>query len=371
MSIKIEFHLLQSFPPANLNRDDTNTPKDCEFGGVRRARISSQCCKRAIRLHPDFAEVTGVEPAERTRLLAGKIKEALLEIGKTEEEAEKVSNGFVGVLLGGMNKKKAYQSLVLYYVSAEEKKDIAKRLVDDWEKALQGNFDEIKKEYIKKFTNRSSAPDIALFGRMLAEDPSLSLDAACQMAHAISTHKVNMEMDFYTAVDDLLKEGDSGAGMMGVTGFNSATFYRYAAIDWEQLVKNLDGNLDLARKTVKGFLRAIVKAIPTGKQNSFAAQTPPAFILTVVRDDGQAWSLVNAFEKPVSANRKEGGFLEASIKALLKHWQRMIKVYGDPDKLVKAYALVLDENVTIEPLKSEDTLTDLEKKTLVALSAAK
>lgn len=381
MGTKIEFHVLQSFPPANLNRDDTNAPKDCEFGGVRRARISSQCIKRSIRLHPDFAETTGVEPADRTRWLARDLKEELVKAGKSPEESQQVAIAFVSELLGGMDKSKAERSKVLFYVSAEEKQAITERLTGDWEGALEGKFSDLIKEYRKLFGARSSAPDIALFGRMLAEDPALNLDAACQVAHAISTHRVSMEMDFFTAVDDLVGNGapgaaaeseqDSqlGAGMMGVTGYNSATFYRYAAIDWEQLLDNLGDEAGLARKTVQGFLRGLAKAVPTGKQNAFAAQTMPDLILCVLRTDGQAWSLANAFEKPVSPNGRGGGYLAGSAQALEKHWARLNKVYGDPQRPALAWALRLDDETPLESLAQREvvSLADLEASLLAAL----
>lgn len=368
MNAKIEFHILQSFPPANLNRDDTNTPKDCEFGGVRRARISSQCIKRTIRLHPDFAAATGVEPAHRTRLLADGFKKALIAAGKPEAEAETVAIAFTSELLGGMDSKKKDQSKVLFYISAEEKNEIVQRLIDGWEQysSPTPDFKELIKIYRKTFGNRTSAPDVALFGRMLADDPELNLDAASQVAHAISTHKVSIDTDFFTAVDDLQPEGTVGAGMMGITNFNSATFYRYAAIDWGLLTENLGGNVDLACKTVLGFLRASVKAIPTGKQNAFAAQTPPGFVLVVARKDGQAWSLANAFEKPVIA--RDGGYLEPSIQTLIKHWDRLNRVYGDPENPVQAYALVLEEDLPLEPLVAVASLAELEKQVMTALA---
>jgi CRISPR system Cascade subunit CasC len=115
--------------------------------------------------------------------------------------------------------------------------------------------------------------------------------------------------------------------MMGVTAFNSACFYRYARIDWDLLVKNLDGDKELARKTVEGFLRAAALAIPTGKQNSFAAQNPPDFMLGVTRKDGQSWSLANAFETPVKPGR-DGGLMSASIQKLNDYWAKLNKVYG-------------------------------------------
>ncbi len=368
MGAKIEFHLLQSFPPANLNRDDTNTPKDCEFGGVRRARISSQCLKRAVRQHPDFGAATGVEPASRTRLLAGNLKDLLVAGGRAEEEAAAVARKFTEALLGKMDTKSPDRSAVLFFISAQEKEALVSQLDADWENAREGKFDPIIKDYRKRFQNRSSAPDIALFGRMLADGPDLNLDAACQVSHAISTHRVNMEIDFFTAVDDLQPKAETGAGMMGVTAFNSATFYRYAAIDWDQLMANLDGNRELARCTVQGFLRALVKAVPSGKQNSFAAQTPPGFVLVVVRSDGQAWSLANAFEKPVTAPRSEGGYLAPSAAALARHWARLERVYGDPQRPARAAALALDEIDLPEGLEAAGSLAELEARVLAAMA---
>lgn len=323
----IEMHMIQNFAPSNLNRDDTNNPKDCEFGGVRRARISSQCIKRAIRLEPVFMRTTQVQPGERTRWLALEIKKKLVEKGKGEEDAHEKAVAFVDELLGGMDSAKPERSKVLFYISEEEKKHIADALIANWDGLGEGKYTDLVKEYKKTFENRNSAPDIALFGRMLADDPKLSLDASCQVAHAISTHRVNMDVDFFTAVDDLLVEEESGAAMMGVTGFNSACFYRYACLDWGQLLKNLYGNRELAANTVEGFLRAAVRAVPTGKQNSFAAQNPPSFMLAVVRKDGMSWSLANAFEKPVSAGRAHG-LVENSIIAADQYWGDLLRVYG-------------------------------------------
>lgn len=350
MSTKIEFHVIQSFPPANLNRDDTNMPKDCEFGGVRRARISSQCIKRSIRLHPDFEAYTQVVPGERTRWLSKTIAERLIQSGKLAEEAKAVANGFTAELLGNMDKKNEQRSSVLFYISEEERQMIVAGLLEDWDQAKGGSVGALSKQYLKQFADRNSAPDIALFGRMLANKPELSLEASCQVAHAISTHSINMEMDFFTAVDDLQAEDDPGAGMMGVTGFNSATFYRYAAIDWEQLLQNLGDDLDLAKRTVAGFTSALAKAIPTGKQNAFAAQTPPTFVLAVVREDGQTWSLANAFEKPVSKTRDQGIVCE-SIKALEKHWSQLNGVYGDPAKPAQPFLIMAEDDCELTDLK--------------------
>lgn len=187
--------------------------------------------------------------------------------------------------------------------------------------------------------------DIALFGRMLAEQPGRNTDGACQVAHPISTHKVDMEMDFYTAVDDLNPKEETGAGMMGVVGFNSACYYRYALVDRDQLARNIarktersngawsqdltDEDYAEADKVIKAFLEAMVYAIPTGKQNSFAAQNLPSFGLFVRRKGGVPISLANAFAIPVRPAQKDDDLVGLSVAALTKHWDSIKAVYGE------------------------------------------
>ncbi|HDR15459.1 MAG TPA: type I-E CRISPR-associated protein Cas7/Cse4/CasC [Desulfobacteraceae bacterium] len=186
--------------------------------------------------------------------------------------------------------------------------------------------------------------DIALFGRMLAEQPGRNTDGACQVSHPISTHKVDMEMDFYTAVDDLNPEEETGAGMMGVVGFNSACYYRYALVDRDQLARNLARKTERkngqwvknltqedyteADKVIKAFLEAMVYAIPTGKQNSFAAQNLPSFGLFVRRQGGVPISLTNAFAKPVRPQKDDDDLVGLSVAALTRHWEALKTVYG-------------------------------------------
>ncbi|VAW35186.1 CRISPR-associated protein, Cse4 family [hydrothermal vent metagenome] len=325
----IELHTIQNFSPANLNRDDTNNPKDCEFGGYRRARISSQSLKRAIRFEPVFADTTQAKNGERSKWMTRPIKKQLIVAGKTEEEASKVASSFVEAYASKMDSKKPNKTAVLIYFSQEEIATVVNSLLENWDDALiiaqsGKKLDKLATPLIKATQDRTSAPDIALFGRMLAEKPTLNIDAACQVAHAISTHRINMEMDFYTAVEeikDLEEDADEGAGaaMMGFTNFNSACFYRYVRIDWRQLVSNLGGDKALAQRTVEGFLRAAIDAIPTGKQNSFAAQNPTSMAMAVVRKDGKSWNLANAFEMPVYASGKSG-LITPSIEALDSYW---------------------------------------------------
>ena len=361
----IELHLIQNFAPSNLNRDDTGNPKDTDFGGVRRARISSQAIKRAMREEPIFAESTQVEPGIRTKWIARKIAENLKKSGKSKENAEQLAIAFTKKLFGAMDNAEPLRSNILGYFDADEIQFIVEQLNDGGEDAIA---DTIKK-LVKQMGTFTSAADVALFGRMLARKPdTVTLDAASQVAHAISTHRVNMDMDFFTAVDDLQGDDETGSSHMGVTAFNSACFYRYARIDFKQLVKNLDGNTELAKKTVTGFLRSALRAIPSGKQNSFAAQNPPSFALAVARKDGMSWSLANAFEKPVRAAR-EGGFVKNSIEAADAYWGKLSKSYGNEG--LSIFTLKLDDDATLSALagSEKDSENDWIEGVLAELNA--
>ena len=335
----IELHLIQNFAPANLNRDDTNNPKDCEFGGHRRARISSQAFKRAIRKEPVFFETTKTNNGERSKRMTQPIVAALVAAGKTEDDAKLVANAMVAAYYSKkekMDEKKPDRTLFLVYFAQSEIESLVTATLEQWDEALKTAHEKkpmakFVKQLVDETKKRTSAPDIALFGRMLADKTELNVDAACQVAHAISTHRVNMEMDFYTAVDELQtaeEDEGAGAGMMGFTNFNSSCFYRYACIDFDQLVDNLGGDYSLARRTVEGFLRAAIDAIPTGKQNSFAAQNPTSLALALVREDGKNWNLANAFEEPVRA-RRETGIIVPSIEALDSYWSDLTQRRDD------------------------------------------
>ncbi len=343
----IELHMIQNFVPANLNRDDTGSPKDCVFGGQRRARISSQCLKRSIRTNKLFAETTKVPISKRTHYLTDALTEKLVKRHqKVADEAKEVALLLVGEYAKQMDKKNPEQSAVLIFISDDEMNMLADRLADGWnevagdEKARKTMVGDIVKEAVRRYKNHVAAPDIALFGRMLASEPKLNLEAACQVAHAISTHRVTMEMDYFTAVDDIREENEvAGAGHINTMGYNSSCFYRYARIDWGQLVRNLN-DVDLAKRTVEGFLRAAIVAVPSGKQNSTAPLNPPSFMLAVVRTDGMGWNLANAFEKPVTATHDES-LVEASVAALDRYWGKLTTIYGS-DTLQQVAPLNLD-----------------------------
>jgi CRISPR system Cascade subunit CasC len=356
----VELHILQNFAPSCLNRDDTNSPKECLFGGCRRARISSQCIKKAIRDNDVFKTVVNGKKGIRTKNL-------ITEIGKTindkQDEIEELNKIIAEIFdEAGFTSDKKLKTDVLVFIDEQAIKQIAQIIKDKLPDLKKGNKEDKKiiiEELARIIENVVKTPDISLFGRMLAVKPdsplgkrSLNIDAACQVAHAISTHKVGVEFDFYTAVDDLQSEQETGAGMMGTIEFNSACYYRYANIDLEQLKKNLGDN-ELAGKTVEAFIRAAKDAIPSGKQTSFSAQNPPDFVMAVVRDSG-TWSLTNAFAKPVKEN---GDLVTNSIEALVQYWNTLNEAY--PTDSIKAKPVLSLKNISMDGLQKVNNFEEL------------
>jgi CRISPR system Cascade subunit CasC len=349
-NVKIEVHLLQNFAPSCLNRDETNTPKDCEFGGYRRARISSQCFKFAVR--QKFREQGKLNMGERTKVLkqelirrlsgstiiavAGddldqQLMVAAENMETTTENLSKALNQFIETYYAkfdAKDKAKNNTEVLLFLSNAEI--DAAEGAFRDVLKKSNksGSADKAIKEQLEA---AGLTADIALFGRMLAQKDSaledkLNTFAACQVAHSISTHAVDLEMDFYSAVDDLSPKIDSG--MLGVLGYNSACFYRYALLDRNQLVCNL-GDAHFADTVIEAFLDAFTHAIPRARKNGTAPQNLPSFGMFVVRDgSGTPVSLTNAFADPVGSDRFSDKLKDRSVAALAYYWTRMNEVYG-------------------------------------------
>lgn len=344
MKTIVEIHVLQNFAPSNLNRDDTGAPKDALFGGTRRARVSSQCAKRAVREY--FKQQNAEWVASRTKRLVDEISKQLCErfgeqAGMTVGDAAKVVESAIGCL--GANKKvkvdKERKTDVLLFISPKERAALTEAIHKNF-KALGAakTPDPVVKELNEALDGENDRSrlsiDVALFGRMLAVMPEKNQNAACQVAHAISTHAVEREFDFYTAVDDLKPEDTAGADMMGTVEFNSACFYRYAAVDWAKLGENLQDNQELAAKGLRAFLEGLVIAEPTGKQNTFAAHNAPEFVLVTVRRNTAPRNLANAFE---TAIRARDGLTRKSADALLAKAQALQTAYGG-----KASAFALD-----------------------------
>lgn len=344
MTELLEIHILQNFAPSNLNRDDTGSPKDCVFGGARRARVSSQAFKRAMRTYVRERQLLGPENlAQRSRRFNHELVNRLVAGGRGKEEAQEVVKLALETIGFKLDSKDDHTQYLIFLGSGE---------LDDIAELVEANWDEIrtvvekrkaskkdKKEAVspdlKKALDRAirqrdeggDAVDVALFGRMLADRPDKNQDAACQVAHAISTHKVQKEFDYYTAVDELKKgDEDAGAGMVGTTEFNSACFYRYLLIDLEQLRTNLQDDHELFRKGLLAFTEAAVRALPTGKQNSFAAHNPPSFVALRHRKDGAPINLANAFETPVWSAKTS--LSAASAERLSEQWKKLDDFYG-------------------------------------------
>jgi len=326
----IDVHILQTVPPANLNRDDQGNPKEAYFGGVRRARVSSQAWKRATRMQFASHQPEG-EQGTRTKRIAAELAHRLGRTGVDGEQAQRLATALLAPL-GVKPGKKAGDTAYLLFYGHRQVEDIVD-LVADRAQELVALDDEALVEAVKGLPVadrlRSGHPmDVALFGRMVADIPSLNVDAATQVAHALSTHAVELEFDYYTAVDDQNAADETGAGMIGTVGFNSATLYRYATVGLHQLEANL-GDIDAAIEGVKLFVQDFSRAVPSGHQNTFAHRTLPSLVAVAIRDD-QPVNLVSAFEEPVPGT---DGIAADSAARFADEYARVTRAWGAPNDI--------------------------------------
>lgn len=365
MSTHIDIHVIQSVPPSNINRDDTGSPKSAVYGGVRRARVSSQAWKRATRdRYQRTMDATGIgyrtkqvaelvgrrmvarQQAEGTQDVMTEVERAaragavLKALGMKLEPKKKVEDGAAG----------AYESgTYLAFFSAEQIDQLAKVALAT---------DRPTRADVRRAADTNHGLTVSLFGRMVADDTSLNVDAAVQVAHALSTHAVDAEADYYTAVDDVLaadkEREDSGAGMIGTLEFSSSTLYRYATINVDQLMENL-GDVEATARAAKAFTEGFVTSMPTGKQNSFANGTVPDGVVVVVRTDMPV-NLVGAFETPVSTTG--GGYVEPSCRALASYAGEVADAYGEPDG-ARYVVRVGDRATALDELGERVALRDL------------
>ena len=328
MSTYVDIHVIQNLPPSCVNRDDSGSPKSAVYGGVRRLRVSSQSWKRATRLYFNDlldAKDVGVRTKRVAELLAARITEDAPDLsGNATKLAEEVFKTARIKLSPPRTKKDAPpESGYLLFLSTSQVERLAELAI-----ASAHSGEALDAKAVKKVFKEAHAVDIALFGRMVADDTDLNVDAACQVAHAISTHAAENEYDFFTAVDDdksRSEEEDAGAGMMGTVEFSSATMYRYATVNLDMLVENL-GDGDAALRALEVFIKGFCLSMPTGKQNTFANRTLPEAVVVSVRDD-QPVSLVGAFEKPIRTNEADG-YLTRSVEALAEHARAIEDNYG-------------------------------------------
>lgn len=373
----LELHIIQSVPVACLNRDDLNSPKTAVFGGVQRARVSSQSWKRAIReMAEEELDSQGQFKGKRSRLFVERIFLALKKLGEDEEAANALSL-CAGHYLAKLDPKHEGKVKTLVFLSPLEyeifsnllfslKDEDKQKLVDGFssvdkeklasdeddgegntEKEIEKNEKGDKKLTAKQFGKlvakvltqpvkkafkagslSNDAADIALFGRMVANDHSLAVEAASMFSHALSIHKVDNEIDFFAAVDDLQPKEESGAGMTGTLEFNSATYYRFVALNLDMLA-DTDHLGSMTKKerqsVVRTFVEATIKAIPGARKNTMNGNTLPVYVLGVVREKGHPVQLVNAFENPVHSSQ---GYSARSVELLRSEYAKLSETWG-------------------------------------------
>ncbi|PWV54734.1 type I-E CRISPR-associated protein Cas7/Cse4/CasC [Nocardiopsis sp. L17-MgMaSL7] len=374
----LDVHVLQTVPPSNLNRDDTGAPKTAVYGGKRRSRVSSQAWKRATRLAFD-ALVDPQDLGTRTKRVAELIAARIREIDPSIEQAEALSLAAETVQTATGSKieppkrkvdaaKKngdpapAPESAYLMFLSARQRDGLAELAVkgrDDIKAFLK---EKENKALAKSIADTRHSVDIALFGRMVADGADINVDAAAQVAHAISVHEVENESDYYTAVDDRNPEEETGAGMIGTVEFNSATLYRYAAVDVDLLRRNLGEGLredepvtEPLRRAVEAFVRGFVESLPTGKINTFGNHTLPDAVIVKLRGS-RPISFVGAFEDPVEA---DAGHVAQASARLAEYVPQVERAFGASDDVDTWVVRVGERTAKLSGLGADVTLPEL------------
>jgi CRISPR system Cascade subunit CasC len=345
----LDLSIIQSLPPSNVNRDDSGSPKHAEFGGVKRARISSQSQKRHARMH-FAATLPGSDQATRTSRVQRLLTDRLINRHQFDaDDAARLAAAAADSF--GIKRSASNPDNLAYLLFAGHRQfDAMTDLIADQRDAFAAADD---KTLVKAMSELKLAAclgsgnpaEVALFGRMVADSTDLNVDAAVQVAHAVSTHRVHNKFDYFTAVDDENRDS-SGAGMVGNIEFNSATYYRYATLAVHQLHTTL-GDPALTAQTAAGFTRGFTLALPTGHQNSFAHHTRPHAVVAAFRTD-QPVNLVNAFEDPVAAHH-DTGFAARSVTKLAAEFATAATVWGQtPEKVLATYAAADDATLAAQ-----------------------
>lgn len=362
---RIEFHILQSFPVTCLNRDDVGAPKTAVIGGVTRARVSSQCWKRQVRLAlPEF----GIKLGVRTKHICKLIEDACMKRGASDEQAKSCGLAIENVFI----KKKANSNGenddssgndTLIFISISEADSIASALKGhefDASKVFKGKNEKTSAAELMKLLGKDAKHvdvlDIALFGRMVAKAADMNVEAAASFSHAISTHKVSNEVEFFTALDD--RPEQAGSAHMGSLEFNSATYYRYISLDLGQLALTLGAedqlaDAELLQKAVEGFTKALFVAIPSARQTTQSGASPWEFAKVLVRN-GQRLQV--PFETAVRA--QAGGYLQPSIEALKSYLQKKETMTGSLFGKLGSYEWGEQDDYSID-----DLIVDLQRHT--------
>ena len=366
----LDIHVIQNLPPSNINRDDTGSPKTAVYGGVRRARVSSQSWKKAMRDYfKDKADngYLGV----RSKRIVEYVAKKILEIDETLsfEEAEKKS--LEAFTSAGFTVTEENKLPTLFFLGDRQASDFARAAVDNVKDAA----------ILHKIIKDNVSIDIALFGRMIADKDlnrviskenkkskkiidngeneissiSLNENASAQIAHAISTHGVQTEFDYFTALDDLSKDAKPGAAMIDTIEYNSSTLYRYGNVALHEFYHQMKENKEETKKAIILFVEAFLKSLPSGKINSFANQTIPSSVVVSLRKDRPV-SLVSAFETPIKTKLSQEGYVNESIEAMFKEYQKIQRFVDKPEI---SFYLNLSEGHVLEGAKEEINLSDL------------
>ena len=368
----LDIHVIQTLPPSNINRDDTGSPKTAVYGGVRRARVSSQSWKKAMRDYfKDKADngYLGV----RSKRIVEYVAKKILEIDETLsfEEAEKKS--LEAFTSAGFTVTEENKLPTLFFLGDRQAGDFARAAIDNVKDAAT----------LRKIIKDNVSIDIALFGRMIADSKlnekikkenekgkkkknidneekeesriNLNEDASAQIAHAISTHGVQTEFDYFTALDDLSKDAKPGAAMIDTIEYNSSTLYRYGNVALHEFYHQMKENKEETKKAIILFVEAFLKSLPSGKINSFANQTIPSSVVVSLRKDRPV-SLVSAFETPIKTKLSQEGYVNESIEAMFKEYQKIQRFVDKPEI---SFYLNLSEGHVLEGAKEEINLSDL------------
>lgn len=379
MALTIDIHALQTLPPSLINRDDTGAPKSAVYGGVPRQRVSSQAWKRAIRKYFE-SEIDAESVGDRSKRLPEKIARKVQEHeGWDAERAQKeVAELFKAAGIKTEVDAKRIKALKDSEETTEEELAAAQypqtkyllflsphQIERAAEAIIAADGEKIKKKDALEILDTQHSVDMALFGRMVADDAAYNVDAAVQVAHALGIHASAPEFDYFTAVDDLAEEGEeTGAGMIGTVQMMSSTLYRYATVNLDGLTQNLD-SAENAKQAAVNFVDAFIKSMPTGKINTFANQTMPELIYIAVRDTRPV-SLVTAFEEPVEPTAGQG-LRVAGAEALAKEETEFEENYGLQPKA--AFVVGLSEaRQAFAHIADEVTLPELSQRLSSALS---
>lgn len=317
MSRFLQIHLLTTYPPSNLNRDDLGTPKHAMFGGVPRLRISSQCIKRAWRTSEVFQTSLSGQLGKRTRRIGYLAKDALLEAGANEKNAT-VWASEIAASFGKLKEKGGLEIEQIALIGHDELEAI-----HSLAKTLAKRGSKPTDEDLAAIHSKTTAADCAMFGRMMADSPQFNTEAAVQVAHALTVNKAPIESDFFTAVDDLNEyAGDEGAGSgyMGEIEYGAGSYYQYICVDRNLLVENLGGDQERADKAVSALIDAAATVSPSGKQATFGSRARASYVMAETGDQ-QPRSLVEAFLKPTDS-------IEEAIARLNELMEQFDKAYG-------------------------------------------